>query len=291
MRVHRRLKIMFSFFKKWVAEIKGGKVDWDDVEAHLIQSDLGLPLTAAILEKLKGRALSDLTVSAAATEAVLELWPQPLRRLEPAAADGGPAVWLIIGVNGSGKTTTIAKLARRYQQAGKKIHLVGADTFRAAAIDQLKVWAERLGAGFSAGREGGDPAAAAFQGLADATNGGADLVIIDTAGRLHNKENLMRELEKVKRVIRKQSSSAPHETLLVLDGTNGGNALDQAKQFHKFLTVSGLIVTKLDTSSKGGAVAAIKAETGIDPLFVGLGEGMDDLVEFKPQEYVARFFQ
>ncbi|MDR1144837.1 MAG: signal recognition particle-docking protein FtsY [Verrucomicrobiales bacterium] len=280
---------MFSFFKKWVAEIKGGKVDWDEVEAHLIQSDLGLPLTQRVLEKLRGQALSDRTVSAAATQAILELWPRPVRQLVP-AADSGPAVWLIIGVNGSGKTTTIAKLASRYRQAGKKIHLVGADTFRAAAIDQLKVWADRLGAGFSAGREGGDPAAAAFQGLADAVNQGADLVLIDTAGRLHNKENLLRELEKMRRVIKKQAPSAPHETLLVLDGTNGGNALDQAKQFHKFLTVSGLIVTKLDTSAKGGAVAAIKAETGIDPLFVGLGEGTADLVEFNPRDYVARFF-
>ena len=282
---------MFSFFKKWVAEIKGGKIDWDDVEAHLIQSDLGLALTTKILDRLKGQALSDQTVTTAASQAILELWPQPIRQLAPQAANGEPAVWLIIGVNGTGKTTSIAKLANRYKKAGKKVHLVGADTFRAAAIDQLRVWADRLQLGFSAGKEGGDPAAAAFQGLDDAKREGADLVIIDTAGRLHNKENLMRELEKVKRVIQKKIPSAPHETLLVLDGTNGNNALDQAKQFHKFLTISGIIVTKLDTSSKGGAVAAIKAEEQIDPLFVGMGEGMDDLIEFNPQDYVARFFQ
>jgi fused signal recognition particle receptor len=282
---------MFSFFKKWVAEIKGGKVDWDEVEAHLIQSDLGLPLTEKILGRLKGQALSDQTVTAAASQAILELWPQPVRKLSPEPANGNPAVWLIIGVNGTGKTTSIAKLANRYKKAGKKVHLVGADTFRAAAIDQLKVWADRLGLGFSAGKEGGDPAAAAFQGLEEAKRAGADLVIIDTAGRLHNKENLMRELEKVKRVIQKLVPDAPHETLLVLDGTNGSNAHDQAKQFHKFLTISGIIVTKLDTSSKGGAVAAIKAEEKIDPLFVGLGESMDDLVEFNPQDYVARFFR
>jgi fused signal recognition particle receptor len=282
---------MFSFFKKWVAEIKGGKIDWDDVEAHLIQSDLGLALTAKILERLKGQTLSDQTVTAAASQAILELWPQPVRQPAPGkGANGDPAVWLIIGVNGTGKTTSIAKLASRYQKTGKKVHLVGADTFRAAAIDQLRVWADRLGVGFSAGTEGGDPAAAAFQGLDAAKREQADLVIIDTAGRLHNKENLMRELEKVKRVIQKQVPDAPHETLLVLDGTNGNNALDQAKQFHKFLTISGIIVTKLDTSSKGGAVAAIKAEEQIDPLFVGMGEGMDDLVEFNPQDYVARFF-
>ncbi|MDR1190415.1 MAG: signal recognition particle-docking protein FtsY [Verrucomicrobiales bacterium] len=276
---------MFSFFKKWVTELKGGKVDWDEIEAHLIQSDLGLALTERILDKLKGQALSDQTVTAAASQAILELWKKPVRK---PIVSGDPAVWLIIGVNGTGKTTSIAKLANRYQKLGKKVHLIGADTFRAAAIDQLKIWADRLDIGFSAGREGGDPAAAAFQGLADAKARGAELVMIDTAGRLHNKENLMRELEKMKRVIQKQSPSAPHETLLVLDGTNGGNALDQARQFHKFLTISGIIVTKLDTSSKGGAVAAIKAEEGIDPLFVGLGEGMDDLVEFNPQEYVAR---
>ncbi|MDR2463305.1 MAG: signal recognition particle-docking protein FtsY [Verrucomicrobiales bacterium] len=278
---------MFSFFKKWAAEIKGGKIDWDDVEAHLIQSDLGLTLTERILTRLKGQTLSAQTVTAAASQAILSLWDQPVRQL---TVSGDPAVWLIIGVNGTGKTTSIAKLAHRYKKAGKKVHLVGADTFRAAAIDQLKIWADRLGAGFSAGREGGDPAAAAFQGLAAARAADADLVLIDTAGRLHNKENLMRELEKVKRVVQNQSPSAPHETLLVLDGTNGGNALDQARQFHKFLTISGIIVTKLDTSSKGGAVAAIKAEEQIDPLFIGVGEGMDDLVEFNPQEYVARFF-
>jgi fused signal recognition particle receptor len=282
---------MFSFFKKWVTEIKGGKVDWDDVEAHLIQSDLGLALTTKILERLKGQALSDQTVITAASQAILELWPQPVRQLTPVKdANGNPAVWLIIGVNGTGKTTSIAKLANRYQKSGKKVHLVGADTFRAAAIDQLRVWADRLGVGFNAGTEGGDPAAAAFQGLGAAKREQADLVIIDTAGRLHNKENLMRELEKIKRVIQKQVPDAPHETLLVLDGTNGTNALDQAKQFHKFLTISGIIVTKLDTSSKGGAVAAIKAEEQIDPLFVGMGEGMDDLVKFNPQDYVARFF-
>jgi fused signal recognition particle receptor len=278
---------MFSFFKKWATEIKGGKVDWEDLEARLIQSDLGLALTGRILARLKGQVLSGQTVTAAAAQVILELWKQPVRQL---TVSGAPAVWLIIGVNGTGKTTSVAKLAHRYQKMGRRVHLVGADTFRAAAIDQLKVWAGRLGASFSAGREGGDPAAAAFQGLADAQRLGADLVLIDTAGRLHNKENLMRELEKVRRVMQKQSPSAPHETLLVLDGTNGGNALDQARQFHKFLTISGLIVTKLDTSAKGGAVAAIKAEAQIDPRFVGLGAGLDDLVEFNPRDYVARFF-
>ncbi|MDD5261462.1 MAG: signal recognition particle-docking protein FtsY [Methylacidiphilales bacterium] len=279
---------MLSVFKKWIAQAKGGKIEWDDLEAVLIQSDLGLPLTHSILKSLKESPLSRETVSEAAAQSILGLWPTPPRQLF--VQPGKMSVWLIVGVNGTGKTTSIAKLAHHYQKTGKKVHLIAADTFRAAAIDQLKVWADRTGSGFFAGKENGDPAAAAYQGLENAKRENADLVLIDTAGRLHNKENLMRELEKVKRVIQKLIPDAPHEILLVLDGTNGNNAVEQARQFHSFLNLTGLIVTKLDSSSKGGAIAAIKAEHKIDPVFIGSGEGLDDFREFDPKAYVSRFF-
>jgi len=279
---------MLSVFKKWAARIQGGTVDWDELEATLIQSDLGLTLSGKIITRLKGEALNAETIREAAISAIGELWPAVIRTPQP--RHGQPEVWLIVGVNGAGKTTTLAKLAHRYQQAGLRVHMVGADTFRAAAVEQLKIWADRLGCGFSGGRENGDPAAAAYEGLVAAEAARADLILIDTAGRLHNKENLLRELEKVKRVIGKKFPGAPHEILLVLDGTNGGNALDQARQFHSFLEITGLIATKLDSSSKGGALAAIKAETGLDPLFLGLGEGLEDLKPFDPKNYIERFF-
>ena len=279
---------MFSIFKKWTARIQGGKVDWDELEATLIQSDLGLPLTGCILAQLKNQPLSAETISRAASDTLRALWPKPVRK--PVLTPGTMQVWLVVGVNGSGKTTSIAKLAKHFQTNGLKVHLVGADTFRAAAIDQLKIWADRLGSGFSAGAEGGDPAAAAYQGIEEAARNGAGLVLIDTAGRLHNKENLMRELEKVKRVLQKKIPDAPHEVLCVVDGTNGSNAVEQVCQFHHFLKLTGLIVTKMDTTSKGGVLAAIKAEYNIDPLFACSGENPDDLNEFDPQEYVSRFF-
>lgn len=279
---------MLSALKKLAARIQGGKIDWDEIEAALVQSDLGLPLSRKILDSLKSRPLSGETIATAAAESIRHLWLRPVRRLR--ITHGAMQVWLIVGVNGSGKTTSIAKLARRYQSGECKVHLVGADTFRAAAIEQLQIWAGRIGTGFSGGTEGGDPAAAAYLGLEDAARSGANLVLIDTAGRLHNKENLMRELEKVKRVLQKKVPEAPHEVLCVVDGTNGVNAVEQVRQFHHFLGLTGLIVTKMDASAKGGAIAAIKEAYNIEPLFVGSGESAEDLKEFDPQEFVSRFF-
>lgn len=279
---------VLSFFRKMVAEMKDGAVDWDQLEATLIQSDLGVDLAMRILDRLQPKALSAATVQVAAGEELLRLWPEAPRRLRPGT--DGMQVWLIVGVNGTGKTTTIAKLAHRYQREGRRVFLVAADTFRAAAIDQLRVWADRLDVGIHCGREQGDPAAAAYEGIEAARQAGADLVLIDTAGRLHNKENLMRELEKVKRVAKKKEEAFPQETVLVIDGTSGSNALEQARQFHKALGITGLVVTKLDSSAKGGVVAAIKSELGLDVSFVGKGEGIGDIVPFDPDLYIRQFF-
>lgn len=270
---------MFGILKKWIAQAQGGKIDWDELESILIQSDLGLDLTQRILKRLKDQPLNAETIRQAARTEIAALWP----RTPPTPVPADSEAWLIIGVNGAGKTTTIAKLAHRY--AERRVHLVAADTFRAAAIDQLRIWSDRLGTGFTAGREGGDPAAAAFQGLDDARRTGAGLTLIDTAGRLHTKDNLLRELEKVKRVLGKLDPAAPHRTFLVIDGTNGTNALTQATQFHQAIGLTGLIATKLDSSAKGGAIAAIKAALGLDTFFIGTGESPADLQPFHPATY------
>ncbi|NJK92404.1 MAG: signal recognition particle-docking protein FtsY [Blastochloris sp.] len=279
---------MLSIFKKWAATLQGGAVDWDDLEATLIQSDLGLPLTEKILASLKRQAVSAETIQSATAAEILKLWPVP--PTAPSLKADRLNVWLVIGINGVGKTTSIGKLAHLYGRENK-VHLVAADTFR-----RRRPWIssrfghKRASTGFTAGTEGGDPAAAAFQGLEQALKEASSLALIDTAGRLHNKENLMRELEKIKRVIDSRVKGAPHEILLVVDGTNGANAIQQAEVFHQALGLTGLIVTKLDSSSKGGAVAAIKAQTGVSPYFIGTGETLQDLKPFDPQSYVEKFF-
>ncbi|MGF1679523.1 MAG: signal recognition particle-docking protein FtsY [Candidatus Methylacidiphilales bacterium] len=275
---------MIAGFKKWLAQARGGKIDWEDLEAHLIQADFGIPLTGLILEKLKEKALSAENITAALHAEVAALWPVAPRSFDAAVEQAHPCVILVLGVNGSGKTTTIAKLAHRYQS--RRVYMIAADTFRAAAVRQLEVWAERVGCGIHAGREGGDPAATVFEGLRAASEAGAEVIIVDTAGRLHNNHNLVRELEKVKRVAAQSMEGAPHETLLVVDGTNGVNAVEQARRFHEALKVTGLAVTKLDSSSKGGSIAAIKSELGLDTVFIGNGEGLNDLKIFDPVDYV-----
>jgi len=284
---------MIGSFKKWVAQARGGKIDWDELEATLIQSDLGMDLTERTLDRLKSQPLSAENVQAAVKDELLSLWSDTPRSLDESLAGATPKqpkVVLVIGVNGSGKTTSIAKLSHRYQQQGQKIFMVAADTFRAAAIEQLATWADRIGCSIHKGSENGDPAAAAFQGMEAAQNAETSITLIDTAGRLHNNVNLVRELEKVKRVIDKQRPGAPHEVILVVDGTNGANAIRQAEDFHQALGLTGIIVTKLDSSSKGGAIAAIKSELDVDTLFTGSGEGLDDLHPFDPRQYVQDFF-
>ncbi len=196
-------------------------------------------------------------------------------------------VTLVVGVNGTGKTTSIAKLAHRYRQAGESVLLVAADTFRAAAADQLEVWAERAGVAIVSASPGADPASVAFDGMARALRTGARRVIVDTAGRLHVKSNLMEELKKIRRVIERALPGAPHETLLVLDATTGQNGLQQAREFHRALGVTGLALTKLDGTAKGGVVLAIAETLRIPIRWVGVGEGMEDLVPFDPAEFAA----
>jgi fused signal recognition particle receptor len=201
-----------------------------------------------------------------------------------------PHVVLVAGVNGSGKTTTIGKLAWRYTQAGKRVHLVAADTFRAAAEDQLQVWAERAGAGFFRGLEGADPAAVAFEGVRAAREAGAEIILVDTAGRLHTKTNLVEELKKVHRVVGKVVDAAPHETFLVLDGTNGQNAIQQALTFREAIPVTGVILTKLDGTAKGGVAIGLAEELDLPIRYVGIGERPEDLRPFDVREFVEALF-
>jgi fused signal recognition particle receptor len=201
-----------------------------------------------------------------------------------------PFVVLAVGVNGVGKTTTIAKMARRLAQAGRRPLLVAGDTFRAAAIEQLQVWADRLEVPIVRQRHGADPASVAFDGIAAAKARGTDVVLIDTAGRLHTKSNLMEELRKVKRVVGRELPGAPHEVLLVLDATVGQNALAQARQFHEAVGVTGLVLTKLDGTARGGIVVAIAEELKIPVRLVGVGEGVEDLQDFNPEAFVAALF-
>ncbi|MFQ3670666.1 MAG: signal recognition particle-docking protein FtsY [Verrucomicrobiia bacterium] len=275
---------MFAKFKQWVVGLKDGPVDWEELEAQLIQADLGVALTTEILAELKGQTVSALTIRKAAEARLRQLWPEQVR--VPGAVRGRAVVWCLVGVNGAGKTTTLAKLAHRLGREGRRVHVVGADTFRAAAGEQLAVWADRLGLSRSIGVAGSDPAAAAYQGVAEGVAKGAEVILIDTAGRLHNKEGLMRELAKVRRVIGKQQEGSPEEMLLVIDGTNGANALAQAREFHAALGVTGVIATKLDSSAKGGVVAALKRELGLETVFVGRGETLESLEVFDPGSYV-----
>jgi fused signal recognition particle receptor len=202
-----------------------------------------------------------------------------------ARSESGPTVILLIGVNGTGKTTTAAKLARRLQREGRKVLLAATDTYRAGAISQLQVWAERLGVPCVAGAAGGDPAAVAFDAIDAAASRGLDTVIVDTAGRLHTQEGLMDELRKVVRVVSRRLPGAPHETLLVLDGTVGQNAIQQGRLFAEAVTPTGIVVTKLDGSARGGAVTALRRELGLPIRFLGMGESLDDLEPFDPHRF------
>ena len=201
-------------------------------------------------------------------------------------AEEGPTVLLVEGVNGVGKTTSIAKLAHRYMKKGKKVMLVAADTFRAGAVEQLKIWAERLKCPIVTGLENGDPASVCYDGAKYAKTNNIDLMIVDTAGRLHNKANLMAELGKIKRVLEREIPGAPHETFLIIDATTGQNGVSQASAFKEVSNISGIVITKMDGTSKGGIILSIRDELGVPVRFIGLGEGMDDLEEFDLDEYL-----
>ncbi len=266
----------------------------DQLEDTLLQADIGVAKTEEIIAELKTKYKAG---EMAKGEELLDLLKRSLRaelqapvEQELAWAASGPTVVLIVGVNGAGKTTTIAKLAKRYKDQGKHVLIAAGDTYRAAAIEQLSIWAERAGVDIVKTHDGGDAAAVAFDAVAAAEARGADLVLIDTAGRLHNKEHLMRELEKIRRVIQKRLPTAPHETLLVLDATAGQNAIQQAKVFGAAMGVTGLVLTKLDGTAKGGVTITIRRELKLPVRFIGVGEKIEDLQPFDPDAFIEAIF-
>lgn len=275
--------------------LRGRKVDddtWEELEEALIMADVGVPTTMGMLERVRERAKADkITEFDGALAMLREEMEAELGDVDISlATEGGdPAVWMFVGVNGVGKTTTIGKLAKREVDAGRKVVLAAGDTFRAAAAEQLQTWAERCDAGFVRGAEGADPGSVVFDAVEHAAAAGADLVLADTAGRLHNKANLMEELRKVRRVAEK-GAGVVTEVMLVIDATTGQNGLAQAKQFTAAVDVTGIALTKLDGSAKGGIVLAIQSELGIPVKLVGLGEGIEDLVEFDAGEFVDALF-
>ena len=263
-------------------------VDWDDVEAAIWQSDLGAPTATAILESLRAKGLAlhaGNVLETARAEAARYL---PERGAELTPSPDGPVVILMVGVNGTGKTTSSAKLGARMKARGHSVLLCAADTFRAAAVEQLKSWGDKLGVEVVSSEYGADPAALCHDALAKARRLKVDFLICDTAGRLHTKSNLMQELAKVKRSLGKLDPSAPHEVFLVADTTTGSNAVVQAKEFHAATPLTGLILTKLDGSGKGGVAVAIARETGITPRFIGTGEGATDLALFDRSAFLER---
>jgi fused signal recognition particle receptor len=267
----------------------------DGLEEGLLGADVGAELSMALVERVEKRVRDEKITK---MERFTQVMREEARALIPqrlaATIDIGkahPFVILVVGVNGTGKTTTIAKLAARWKGEGKSVVLGAADTFRAAAIEQLQMWADRVGVPLVKHKAGSDPAAVAHDAVAAAKSRNADVVIIDTAGRLHNKSHLMQELSKIHRVIEKELPGAPHETLLVLDGTTGQNGVSQAAAFLEAAKVTGMVVTKLDGTAKGGVILSIMRQFDIPVKFVGVGEAADDLIPFDPQAYVDTLFE
>lgn len=266
---------------------------WEELEELLIQADVGVATTVDLVQGVRDASDSQGWSSASQVEEALR---QRLRAIlgvpfEPRLTQDGLWITLVVGVNGSGKTTSIAKLARYHQRQGRRVLLAAADTFRAAASDQLKVWGQRLGVEVVAHQPGADPAAVVFDAVQAGQAREVDTLIVDTAGRLHTQYNLMQELSKIHRVIKKQKAEAPQETLLVLDATTGQNALSQARYFQEAVDVDGIFLAKLDGTAKGGIVFAIATELGIPIRYVGTGEGLDDVAEFDPERFVRGLFQ
>ena len=268
----------------WTAG-KDTEARWADLEEALLTADVGVKTTQALLMKLRARS-RELSDPAALRRALRDEMRTALADAASVPPLTKPHVIVVVGVNGVGKTTTIGKLAHRYRQAGQHVLLVAADTFRAAAMEQLQLWAQRVGADCVHHQSGSDPAAVAHDGVAAAVARGVDVVIVDTAGRLHVKTHLIEELKKVVRVIGRQIEGAPHEVLLVIDATTGQNALNQARVFQEALRLTGIVLTKLDGTAKGGAVFAVRAEIGVPIRYVGLGERSDDIEPFDPDAFV-----
>ena len=273
--VNRSLDNVFAAFVKIDADLL------EELEEALILSDVGAETSAKIVAEVEKRAkLQKITTAPELRDLLREVLTDNMLDNQPLDVSGKPAVILVIGVNGVGKTTSIGKLAARYVNEGKKVMLSAADTFRAAAADQLEIWAKRAGADIVCHGEGADPAAVVFDSIAAAKARGSDIIIVDTAGRLHNKANLMNELAKIDRVISRELPDASRETLLVLDATTGQNAVHQAEEFNKAAHLTGIVLTKLDGTANGGIVIAISAGLGVPVKLVGVGEGIDDLIDF-----------
>jgi fused signal recognition particle receptor len=264
---------------------------WEEMESLLLQADLGPQLTQQLLTLLRQKSAAEGVIRRAELDRGLrEFLSERLGKAEPSVFTQTPSILLVAGVNGSGKTTSIAKLAHRFQREGKRVLLAAADTFRAAASDQLEVWAGRMGIEVIAGLPGSDPGAVAHDAAQAALSRNMDLLIVDTAGRQHTSYNLMEELKKVRRVLGKVVPGAPHHTWLVLDASTGQNALSQAAAFREAVAADGVILTKLDGSSKGGFIFRVRSELGLPILFVGLGEKLEDLAPFDPQAFLDGIF-
>jgi fused signal recognition particle receptor len=293
-RLRQRLSKTRKSFSEGVGRILSGKqkIDTDvleQLEELLITADVGVQTATELIQRISAAQASD----AADLQRVLrtEILAILTRQAPPRmAATPVPCVIMVVGVNGVGKTTTIGKLAARYSASGQTVLIAAADTFRAAAVDQLAIWAERAGAGLVRRKDGTDPAAVAFDAVESAIARHVDIVIVDTAGRLHTKVNLMEEIKKVKRSIAKRLPEAPHEVLLVLDATTGQNAVSQARMFHEALGVTGMALTKLDGTAKGGIVIAICQAFNIPLRYIGIGEAIEDLQDFDPEQFVDALF-
>ena len=283
-------KTRTGFFQSIVNTLTNAQIDddlYDQLEEQLILADVGPACAVRLVDELHDEVKEKhLKTGQEALDALRGIICQELTPRYPMDLDGKPAVILVIGVNGVGKTTSIAKLADYYTRQGKKVMLAAGDTFRAAASEQLEIWAGRAGVPIVKAGEGADPAAVIFDTVKSATARGYDMVIADTAGRLHNKSNLMSELSKISRSVRKAAPEASLETLLVLDAITGQNAISQAKEFCKAADATGIILTKLDGTAKGGCVVAVKQRLGLPVRFIGVGEGIDDLIPFTPEGFV-----
>ena len=277
-----------NFLKTLAQHFAGKPIDWDELEESLIRADLGVPMTTRIIKTLQEREAWSLLgindVVKVVREEIARVLPAKVTAIRPLA--GKPNVILLLGVNGTGKTTSTAKMAHYFQKNKHSVLLAAADTFRAAAIEQLGIWATRLGVEMIKGQYNADPAALCYEAYQAAAKGKIEFLLCDTAGRMHTKRNLMAELQKVKRTLAKHDPDAPHETLLVVDATTGGNALSQAREFQTAIGLTGLVVTKLDGSGKGGILVAIQDELGIPTRFVGTGEELDDFAPFDRQKYI-----
>ena len=280
---------MDDLFKTFVA------IDEDmleELEELLIAADVGTATTEVIINQLKDRIATEGLIEASqAKKALAEILIDTIGEGEPLKLETKPSIILVIGVNGVGKTTTIAKISRHLIKQKKKVLLAAADTFRAGAIDQLNIWADRVGADIVKHEAGSDPAAVVYDAISAAKSRGADVIIVDTAGRLHNKKNLMDELAKINRVIGRELPEASRETLLVLDSTTGQNAVIQAKEFKNAADITGLVMTKLDGTAKGGIVFSIKKELGLPIKYIGVGEKADDMEPFDAKDFVKALFE